>query len=196
VEAGLTHLALDVSAVAGADRARAAARVAAFAVEREVALECLLPGPEAAPDPEEAAAFLEELGSWGLSPDALGARCPAPAGPGEARAQARALAAAAAALGATPLVRRGPASGAVYAACRGARLAAVDDGGGLLRAGLRALPEARRGEVARRLEEGAAPSLPEADAARLEGMAFAAAEAAIEALGSGGTAAAAASGLA
>lgn len=192
VEAGLTHLAVDVSLVPAADRARAAAEVAAPAVEREVAVECLGPG---GPDADEAAAFLEELHGWGLAPDAIGVRCPAPEGLEETRAQARRLGEAAAALGETRLVRRGPATSLVLRISRAAGLTAVEDGGRLLEAGLAALPPGERAELARRLEEGLVPGVSDEAGARLEGLAFAEAGAVLEALGSEGTGAAVEAGL-
>jgi hypothetical protein len=195
VDAGLTHLAVDVSRVPLADRARAAVRVAACAVEREIAVECRCPDPGGAPEAEEAVSFLEELQGWGLAPDAIGVRLPAPSGIEETRAQARRLAAVAAALGATPLVRRGPGTPLLYQLSRAAGLAAVEDGGRLLAAGLGALPEGERSDVAARLEGGRAGALPEAAAARLEGMAFAEAAAMLEALGAEGTARAVEAGL-
>jgi hypothetical protein len=195
VEAGLTHLAVDVSLVPAADRARAAAEVAAPAVEREVAVECLGPDGGAGPDPEEAAAFRDELQGWGLAPDAIGVRCLAPEGVEETRAQARRLGEAAAALGETRLVRRGPATGLLFRISRAAGLTAVDDGGRMLQAGLSALPPEERADVARRLEEGVLPGIPDEAAARLEGLAFAEAEAVLEALGSEGTGEAVEAGL-
>jgi hypothetical protein len=187
VEAGLTHLAVDVSLVAAADRARAAAEVTASAVEREVAVECRCPQGDGGPDPEEAAAFLDELHGWGLSPDAIGVRCPAPEGVEETRAQAKRLAAVAAALGRTRLVRRGPATSLLLRICGPAGVTAVDDGGRVMEAGLSALTPREREDLARRIEEGRPTGIPEAAAARLEGLAFAEAGAVLEALGAQGT---------
>ncbi len=193
VEAGLTHLALDLSLLPVADRARAAAEVAAFAVEREVAVECLFPGAGEVPDPEEAAAFLDDLHSWGLAPDALGVQCPAAEGAEEAQAQR--LAEVAAALGGTRLVRRGPATPRLFRVGRAAGLAALDDGGRLLEAGLSALPPGERSELARGLAEGRPLDIPGEAAERFEGLAFAEAGAVLEALGAEGSGLAVEAGL-
>lgn len=197
VEAGFTHLAVDVSRVAVAERARAAAQVAGFAVEREIGVELLLPEGGEPPGPEEAGAFQEELEGWGLRPDALGLRLPAPEGADGLREQARRLAGLSAALGRTALVRRGPVTPVLLQVLRAAGVAASDDGGRVQAAGLAALPEAVRRAWEGPEERGAAePALEPAAAARLEALAFAEALAVFEALGAGGTAPALAAGLA
>jgi hypothetical protein len=195
VEAGLTHLALDVSRLPVAERARAAARVAAPAVERELGVEVLLPGDA---DPEAALAFHDELAAWGLEPDALAVQCPAPgSGTGSLPEQLRALAATAAALSPTALVVRGPLGAGLAPALRVLGAAAVEDGGRLAEAAARALPEGGRALLAAAWGRGQAPApLGAEEGERAEGMAFAEAAALIEALGAGGTAEAVAQALA
>jgi hypothetical protein len=197
VEAGLTHLAVDVSALPVAERARAAARVAGYAGEREIAVEVILPARADGTAAEEAAAFLEELEGWGLLPDALGARFPAPDGEEALRGQARSLGALAAALGRTALVRRGPVTPLLLQVLRAAGVAAAEDGGRVLAAGLAALPEPRRVSWDGPQQRGApAPEPDGPEAERLEALAFAEAASVIEAMGAGGTARAVEVGLA
>ncbi len=188
VEAGLTHLAIDVSAVALARRAQAAAQVAGFAAEREIAVDCMLPSTGGAIDPDDAAAFVEEFEGWGVGADVVSARLPAADGEEDARAQVTALDALAAALGDRPVLRRGPLSPALAAIVAGSALRVCEDGGRALSASLRALPpelrapaagETRRGEVA----------LPEALSERLEAFAYAEVASLIERLRASGTSA-------
>jgi hypothetical protein len=177
IEAGVTHLAVDVSGVALARRAQAAALVAGIAAERELAVECLL-APEVAGTLDAAAAYLEEFEGWGVHADLVGVRCPIP-GRGEGARQRGALDALADALG-RPVLRRGP-LGSEAAAFRGGRLRACDDGGAVLAAGWRALPAG--------LRAGPGPRervLPAAAAERVEAMAYAEAAELIEALGATG----------
>ncbi len=196
VEAGFTHLAVDVSRVAVAERARAAAQVAGLAVEREIAVELLLPGDGEPAGPEEAAAFQEELEGWGLRPDALGLRMAAPDGADGLRDQARRLAVLSAALGRTALVRHGPVTPVLLQVLRAAGVAAAEDGGRVRAAALATLPEEARRAWEAPAERGAGePALEPAAAARLEALAFAEALAVIEAMGAGGSAAALAAGI-
>jgi hypothetical protein len=195
VEAGLTHLALDVARLPMAERARAAAQVAAPAVEREIGVEVLLPGGA---EPENALAFHDELAAWGLEPDALSVAGPSVASDaGSLPEQLRALAAVAAALAPTALVVRGPLGTGLAPALRVLGAAAVEDGGRLGEAAARALPGGGRELLAAGWGRGAAPPpLGAEEGERAEGMAFAEAAALIEALGAGGTAAAVAEALA
>jgi hypothetical protein len=182
VEAGLTHVAIDVSEVALQRRAQAAAHVAGFAGERELAVECVLPSGVAHPD--AAAAYVEEFEGWGLRADVLGVRQAAPQGELEIRAQLGGLAALSTALGGRALLRRGPLPEGLARRLRGTAVTACEDGGAALAAGLRALPpelrarppgEGRRGPV----------TLPDAVADRLEALAYAEVAALLERLGVG-----------
>jgi len=188
VEAGLTHLAVVVDGVPVAERARAAAQVAGLAAERELAVECLLPGGPEGLDPEVVAGFVEELQGWGLFIDLLGVRCLAPEGLEGARAQARALAGAARALGAIPLLRRGPAGHVLLPVLRPAGVAVAEDGGRVLAAGLGALAPEERGAALL----GGAPGerlrpLP-VGGEGAEGLFYGEAAGLVEALGSAGSA--------
>ncbi|HET9599410.1 MAG TPA: hypothetical protein VFP65_27800, partial [Anaeromyxobacteraceae bacterium] len=141
VEAGVGHLAVDVSALALPHRAEAAARVAGFAAEREIAVECVLPGDGAAPDPDDAAAFVEEFEGWGVRADVVGARLAAAGDGAEARRQALALALLARAIPGRWLARRGPLSPALAETLRRhPALRLCDDGAAAVAAGRRALP--------------------------------------------------------
>jgi hypothetical protein len=182
VEAGVGHLAVDVSALPLALRAEAASRVAGVAAEREAAVECVL--PPGVLDPEEAAGFLEEFEGWGVRADLVGARQPAASDAAEAGAQAAALAALSLGLGGRPVARRGPVSPPLAPALRqhvAVRL--CEDGGAALAAGVRAVPaELRAGMAGRR--DGA---LPEPVAERLEAFAHGQVATLLEGAGSAGS---------
>jgi len=188
VEAGITHLAVELDRVPVAERARAAAQVAALAGERELAVEVLLPGGEQALDPDVASDFAEELQGWGLTPDLLGVRCQAADGVEEARAQARALAAVARALGTTPLLRRGPAGRVLLPVLRPAGVAVAEDGERVLQAGLAALSPAEREAALWRGGPGDRPRPLPAGGEGAEGLFYAEAAAVLEALGAAGSA--------
>lgn len=188
VEAGLTHLAVEVEHLPMAERARAAAQVAAPALERELAVECVLPGGPEALDPDAVSGFLEELRGWSLSPDLLGVRCAAAEGMEEVRSQARALARAAAATEETPLLRRGPAGPLLLPVLCMAGVAVAEDGGRVLRSGLGALPPAEREAALARSGPGERPQPLAAVGDAAEGLFYAEAAAVVEALGSAGTA--------
>lgn len=188
VEAGLTHVAVDVAQVALARRAQAAARVAGVVAERELAVECVLP-PEAVADPEAAAAYLEEFEGWGVRADLVGARFAAPADAADAARQRAALDALSGAL-ARPALRRGRLGSALAPAFRGGRLRVCEDGGAALAAGWRALPAELRAAGG-----GGERHLPPEAAERVEALAYGEAAALIEALGAAGTAAELVAGL-
>lgn len=131
VEAGLTHLVLDLDVLEPDRRADELARAAEPALERGLGVECLLPGPSGGlPRPDGALSLLSELASLGASPDLAGVRCPAPRDKAGAEVQARALealAGAAASAGAG-IRRRGPGGGQVLQMIRQGALRACDDG--------------------------------------------------------------------
>jgi hypothetical protein len=180
MEAGATHLAVDVSAVALAHRAHAASQVAGVAAERELAVECVLPAGPDALDPGAAVAFVEEFEGFGVRADLVGVRLGAGAAPADPLAQRTRLDALAEELGEHPLLRRGPLPAGAAAALRGSRLRACEDGGAALAAGWRSLPP----ELHR--ESGAGRGgqvLPEAVAARLEALVYLEVSGFLEALG-------------
>ena len=183
VEAGVTHLAVDVTGLPLVRRAQAAAQTASFAAEREVAVDCLLPSEEVhALVPAEAAAFLEEFEGWGVRADLVSVRLPAAHGEA-AEAQLAALAALGRELGDRPVVRRGPLTPELSARLRASPLLACEDGGLALSACLRALPP-ELAEAARESRRGLLP-LPEPLAERLEALAYGEVASLIESAGAG-----------
>ena len=185
LEAGVTHLAVDVSAVSLPRRAEAAARLAGLAAEREIAVDCALPATDGPPDVDEAIAYLEEFEGFGVRADVVSVRCRAPRDAAAAEAEARALAALGAAL-VRPILRRGLLPDASLAAVRSARLCAVEDGGRALAAGARA---ARNDGARAAPAEGDGRALSPEAVNRFEALAYAEASALLEALGASGSAA-------
>jgi hypothetical protein len=131
VDAGVTHLAVDVGAVAPEQRGRVLGEVARAGAERGASVEAVIPLGEGAQAAPRAAAMFEEVARHGLAPDAAGLRCPAPRDDDEARLQAAALARLSQALGGVPVVRRGPVTPRVLALLRGSPVKACEDGGGV-----------------------------------------------------------------
>jgi len=194
VEAGVTHLAVDVSAVALARRAQAAAQVSGPAAEREIAVDCVLPPSEDGLDADDAAAFVEEFEGWGVRADVVSARVPAADGEA-ARRQVALLDALAAALGGRPLLRRGPLAPGLADRMRASAVRCCEDGGAALAAGLRALPPELR--QARAAQPGRGEMmLPQDVSERLEAFAYGEVAALLERLGSAGSAGEAAVALA
>ncbi len=185
MEAGLTHLAIDVTAVAPQRRAQAAAEVAGEAAERELGIEAVLPAAIAEGDPEPAVAFVDEFEGLGVRADVVSARLPAADKVGAARAQLAALDALGRALGGRPVLRRGPLSRATLAEASRSSLRLLEDGGAALAAGLRALPDDLRG--AARTERPRELTLSGAVSERLEALVYAEVAALLEELGAGGT---------
>jgi len=194
VEAGITHLAVDVTALPISRRAQAVALTAGFAAEREVAVDCVLP-PDLASrnDPLEARAFIEEFEGWGVRADLVSLRVSAPVDRAAASSQLEALAAVGREAGDRPVMRRGPLSPPLLAALRGSGLCACEDGGAALSACMRALP----GELRRAAAEDGRGTLaiPPALAERLEALAYGEVSSFIESAGAAGTATAALSAL-
>ena len=130
VDAGVTHLVLDLDALPADARAEDAARAADPALELGLGVECLLPAaPGGLPEPEDAFALLAELGSLGATPDLAGVRCPAPEGAEGAAAQAERLRALAEASGGVALCRRGAGAAEVARRLSDGVVRAWDDGG-------------------------------------------------------------------
>jgi hypothetical protein len=214
VEAGLTHLAIDVGPVAPADRARVFADVARAAVERGLGLELLVPVRGSTshdgdvPAPAEAAALLDALARRGVSPDLAGVRLGAPADAAAAREQARRLAELCAALAGLPLVRRGPVNAAALAAlapgpsssCGPGPMSGCEDGGQASAAALSVVPwELLEGPGADEPRasplERAVAALDAESADRLEARAYVEVLDFVESLAAGGSAAAVAGAL-
>lgn len=187
LEAGLTHLAFDVSAVALPRRAQAAAHVAGPAAEREIAVDAVLPSGDI--DPDSAAAFLEEFEGWGVRADVVSVRLPAAADDAQACAQLAALDALGSALGGRAVLRRGPLSPALIARIAPSSLRLCEDGGAALSAGLRAIPaELRRGAAGE--VRGREIELTEPVSDRLEALVYSEVASLVDRLGARGTAAA------
>ncbi len=134
VEAGLTHVVVDLIGVPEGTRAAALARAAQAAHEREIGVEGLLPLAAGLPSPERAAAMVAELAESGLALDAAGARFPLPRGSEEEREQAALAADLCAWLPGTPVVRRGPVTPGLLEHLAGSPLAGCEDGGAALAA--------------------------------------------------------------
>jgi hypothetical protein len=194
VDAGMTHLAVDVAAVAEGERGRVLGEVARSSAEMGVSVEAVIPlggGPQAA---ARAAAMIEEAARHGTAPDAASVRCPAPADDAEARLQAAALARVSQALGGLPVVRRGPVTPALLALLRGSPVQACDDGGAAAARAVRLLPldrvadDPEGGRPRESRLERAAAGLPEETLERLEASAYVDAMDFVERLGAAGSA--------
>jgi len=194
VDAGLTHLAIDVAAVAPAERGRILGEVAQAGAEHGISVEVVVPLADGAQAVPRAAAMIEGAARRGVAPDAAGVRCPAPASDEDARLQAAALARMSQALAGIPLLRRGPVTPRLLELLRGSPVKACEDGGAAAaRAiGLIALDLAEPDEegVAARSSrlERAARELSADGADRLEACAYVEAMDFMERLGARGSA--------
>lgn len=193
VDAGLTHLAVDVAAVEPPERGRVFAEVAQSAQERGLCVDLVLPRDPDATEARRTAALLDDLDRRGVAPELASVRCPAVADAAGARSQAVALARLAGALRKLPLLRRGPASPALLPLLSGSPVRACEDGGAvgaeteqLLPEGAGEGPEEREAR-AERLEQ-ALGALPDGGAERIEARAFLRAQDFLEALGAPGSA--------
>jgi hypothetical protein len=190
VTAGLTHLAVDASAVAPGERGRIVAEVAAGAAERGLCVELVVPLADAARGGGRASAVLEALARHGTLPDLASLRCRAPADDAEARLQAAALARLSQALGGVPVMRRGPVTPALLDALRGSPVKICDDGGALAAGALAALPGGAAPSPEERdggsTLERALAALPRDGVERLEARAFFDALDLLERLGASG----------
>ena len=129
LDAGITHLAFEVDAVAPEERGRVLAELAAPALERGVGVECVLPLSGDAASARRAVALVAELASRDAPLDAAGVRCAAPRDAEGARAQVGVLTRVAQALGRVPIIRRGPVTPALFGALAGAPVSGCDDAG-------------------------------------------------------------------
>jgi hypothetical protein len=128
VDAGLTHVAFDPSALPPAERARALLEVAAPVEESGLAFDCLL-ALDHAGAARAAAALVAELARGGRRPDLVSVRCPAAASEAGARTQVSTLLRLGEAVGGLPVLRRGPVTPALLAAAAGSGLRGCEDGG-------------------------------------------------------------------
>ncbi|HEY6100478.1 MAG TPA: hypothetical protein VIW03_13670 [Anaeromyxobacter sp.] len=129
VGAGLTHLAIDVSAVAPGERGRVVGEVAEAGVEHGICVDVVVPLSEGAQAGPRAAAIFDELIRRGAPADLASVRCPAPESADEARLQVAALARICQALAGVPVMRRGPVTPALVDALRGSPVKVCEDGG-------------------------------------------------------------------
>jgi hypothetical protein len=202
VDAGMTHVSLDATALEPDERAAALTALAAPAAERGVGIDVVVPLADAARGGGRAASLLEALAERGVRPELTTVRCPAAATPGEARAQAAALSALSSVLGDLPLARRGPISPALLAALARGPVRLCDDGGAAAARALEVLPweaippaEAGPGTRVSALER-ASRELPSEAADRLEARAYVEASDLVERLGACGSARALAAAIA
>ncbi len=134
VDAGITHLAIDVREVAAARRASVFSAIAAPAAERGCGVDCLV-----ALDDSPRALF-EELARQGTMPDVVSVRCPAVAEPKEARAQVVRLVRLCAELKGVPVMRRGPLTPALIDELATSPVRGCEDGGAAAVAGIAVIP--------------------------------------------------------
>lgn len=194
VDAGITHLAVDVRAVEPSARPSVFAAVAATAAERGACVDCVV-ALEDAPK-----ALFTALEGLGCPPDVVSVRCPEVGAQKEARAQVVRLVRLCAELSGTPVLRRGPVSPPLLEELARAPVRGCEDGGAAAVAGIAVIPWDRLQE---REEDGArSPALDRAaeelsrDAAdRLEARAYVEVASLIERLGAGGAAQAVADAL-
>jgi hypothetical protein len=176
VDDGLTHLAIDVAAVAPSERGRVAGQVAQAAFERGLSVEVVVPLGEGAQVGSRAADLFEEISRQGVAPDLAGVRCPAPADGDEARTQAAALARISQALGGVPVMRRGPITPRLLELLRASPVKACEDGGAAAAGAMRLVPaelvDGAAGDQRQSPHERAAAELSGEAADRLEARAY------------------------
>jgi hypothetical protein len=176
VGAGLTHLAVDASAAAPAERGRVVSEVVQAATQQGIGVEVVLSVADGAQAARRGAALLDDLSRRGVSPDLASVRCPSPAGEAEARLQLAALARISHALGGLPVMRRGPLTPELLRLLPGSPVKACEDGGAAAARALRSLASAREapgGGAGREAAiERAAADLSREGADRLEATAY------------------------
>lgn len=186
VDAGVTHLAVDVRAVPAAERARILAAVAAPAAERGACVDCVTALEE---PPRALCAELERLGS---PVDVVSVRCPEVTDPKDARAQVVRLVKLCADLRGIPVLRRGPLSPALLDELARSPVRGCEDGGAAAVAGLAVIPWERLQEAADAEQrtpalDRAAEELSRDAADRLEARAYVEVASLIERLGAAGS---------
>jgi hypothetical protein len=134
VDAGITHLAIDVRAVPAGERARIFAAVASHAVERGCCVDCLVALEDS---PRELFSQLERLRA---PPEVVSVRCPGVVDPLEARAQVVRLVRLCAELSGVPVLRRGPVTPSVIDELARSPIRGCEDGGAAAVAGISVIP--------------------------------------------------------
>jgi hypothetical protein len=129
VKAGITHLAIDVGAIAPTERGRVIAEVADAGVQHGLCVEVIVPLSDGSQAARRAATLFEELGRGGTPVDLASVRCRAPETRDEARLQAAALARISQTLAGVPVMRRGVTSAELVQLLRGSPVKLCDDGG-------------------------------------------------------------------
>lgn len=194
VGAGITHLAVDVAAIAPVERARVVCEVARPAAEHGVCVDVVVPLADGAKAGPRAAAVFEELARRGAPADLASVRCLPPADDEEARLQAAALARICQALSGAPVLRRGATTPALLERLRGSPVRACEDGGAaaaraLALIPLELVPAPADGQETRASPlERAAAELSEEAAERLEARAYVDAHEFLERVGASGSA--------
>jgi hypothetical protein len=194
VGAGITHLAVDVAAVAASERGRVVAEVAEAGVEHGICVDVVVPLAEGSQARTRAAALFEELARRRVPADLASVRCPEPATQDEARLQAAALARMCEALSGVPVMRRGPVTAGLVDLLRGSPVKLCEDGGEASARAMGVLPAspAPRPEEDRRTRgsglERAASELSADAVARIEARAYVDALDFMERLGARGSA--------
>jgi hypothetical protein len=187
VDAGITHLAVDVRALPAAERPRVFSAVAATAAERGACVD-LAVSLEDAPK-----ALFAALEAAGCPPDVVSVRCPEAAEQREARAQVVRMVRLCAELSGTPVLRRGPVTPAVLEELARSPVRGCEDGGAAAVAGIAVIPWERLQQ--REDDQSRTPALEQAaeelsrDAAdRLEARAYVEVATLIDRLGAAGSA--------
>jgi hypothetical protein len=200
VEAGVTHLAVDVTAVPPAERGAVAAELGRAAHERGLGVELVAPGEGGATAPGPVAGVVEALSARGFPPDAVSVRGAAPAGAEGARAEVRRLAQICAALGGMPILRRGPTTPELLRLLAASPIRGCEDGGAAEGAASGAVPwglvgAAPEGPSRSTRLELAVAQLSEEGVERLEARAYVEVADLIDRLGAAGSGAAIAASL-
>jgi hypothetical protein len=187
VDAGITHLAIDVRAVPAEDRATAFAAVAAPAAERGCCVDALV-DVEVSPR-----ALFEALERVGAAPEVASVRCPGVTTTAEAKAQLVRLVRICADIQGIPVIRRGPVSPPLLEELARSPVRGCEDGGAAAMAGITVIPwealERSDEDASRKLVLDRAAEELSIDAAdRLEARAYVEAASFIERLGAAGSA--------
>ncbi len=194
VSAGLTHLAIDATAVAPGERGRVIGEIAEAGTEHGICVDVVVPLAEGARARGRLSAMLEEIAGRGAPADVVSLRCPVPAGAEEARLQAAALARVCQSLGEVQVMRRGAATSAALEALRGTPVRVCEDGGAAAARAVEAIPpelvqaEAGGDETRSTALERAVARLSGEAAERLEARAYVDALDFMERLGTRGSA--------
>lgn len=191
VDAGATHLALDVAAVPADRRGELAAALGRGAHERGLGVELILPA-DGGGGTSAVAAAVRAMSEAGVPPDAVGLGGAAVPGAAEARAEVRRLAEACAALGGLPVLRRGPIGPEILRVLAGSPVRGCEDGGAAERAATAAIPwdllgPPPEGPSRSTPLERAVAELSDAGMERLEARAYVEVADLLERLGAGGS---------